>query len=144
MNEPSVFNDIGTMPLDVVHHIDSDDFAARDASHAEIHNVFGMENTRATYEGVKALRPNERAFVMTRASYAGGQRYAVTWTGDNSSTWDHLKLMVHQLTNLRLSGFSYARADLGGLTGGPSPELMTRWVAIRAVTPMLRHHSQYD
>ncbi len=132
MNEPSVFNDIGTMPLDVVHRIDSDDFRARNASHAEVHNVFGMENTRATYEGVKELRPNERPFVMTRASYAGGQRYSVTWTGDNSSTWDHLRLMVHQLINLGLSGFSYA------------PELMTRWFEIAAFTPIFRDHSEKD
>jgi alpha-glucosidase len=144
MNEPSVFNDIGTMPLDVVHHIDGDDFSARNATHAEIHNVYGMENTRATYEGVKALRPNERAFVMTRASYAGGQRYAVTWTGDNSSTWDHLRLMVHQLINLGLSGFSYAGADIGGFTGGPSPELMTRWFEVGAFTPIFRDHSEKD
>ena len=141
MNEPAVFNDIGTMPLDVVHHIDSDDFAPRNASHAEIHNVYGMENVRATYEGLKALRPDERAFVMTRASYAGGQRYAVTWTGDNSSTWDHLRLMVHQLINLGLSGFAYAGADVGGFTGGPSPELMTRWFEIAAFTPIFRDHS---
>ena len=144
MNEPSVFNDIGTMPIDVVHRIDSDDFAPRDAVHAEIHNVYGMENTRATYDGLKALRPNERAFVMTRASYAGGQRYAVTWTGDDSSTWDHLRLMVHQLINLGLSGFSYAGADIGGFTGGPSPELMTRWFEIGAFTPIFRDHSAKD
>ena len=144
MNEPSVFNDIGTMPIDVVHHIDSDDFAPRDAGHAEIHNVYGMENTRATYDGLRTLRPNERAFVMTRASYAGGQRYAVTWTGDNSSTFDHLKLMVHQLINLGLSGFSYAGADIGGFTGGPSPELMTRWFEIGAFTPIFRDHSAKD
>ena len=144
MNEPSVFNDIGTMPLDVVHRIDSDDFAPRNASHAEIHNVYGMENTRATYDGVRALRPTERPFVMTRASYAGGQRYSVTWTGDNSSTWDHLRLMVHQLINLGLSGFSYAGADVGGFTGGPSPELMTRWFEIAAFTPIFRDHSEKD
>jgi alpha-glucosidase len=144
MNEPSVFNDIGTMPNDVVHHIDTDDFAVRDATHAEIHNVYGMENTRATYDGMKALRPNERGFVMTRASYAGGQRYAVTWTGDNSSTWDHLRLMVHQLINLGLSGFSYAGADVGGFTGGPSPELMTRWFELAAFTPIFRDHSAKD
>ena len=144
MNEPSVFNDIGTMPLDVVHRIDSDDFTPRNASHAEIHNVYGMENTRATYEGLKALRPSERAFVMTRATYAGGQRYAVTWTGDNSSSWDHLKLMVHQLINLGLSGFAYAGADVGGFTGGPSPELMTRWFEIAAFTPVFRDHSAKD
>ena len=142
MNEPSVFDGPGgTMPLDNVHHIAGDDFATRDARHAEIHNVYGMENTRATYDGVRALRPDERAFVMTRASYAGGQRYAVTWTGDNSSTWDHLKLSVHQLINLGLSGFSYAGADVGGFTGGPSPELMTRWFEIAAFTPVFRDHS---
>jgi alpha-glucosidase len=144
MNEPSVFNEIGTMPPSVVHRLDGDDFAARNASHAEIHNVYGMENTRATYEGMKALRPDERPFVMTRASYAGGQRYAVTWTGDNSSTWDHLRLMVHQLINLGLSGFAYSGADIGGFTGGPSPDQMTRWFEIGAFTPVFRDHSAKD
>jgi alpha-glucosidase len=142
MNEPAVFDTpTKTMPLDTVHHIAGDGFATRDASHAEIHNVFGMENTRATYDGLRTLRPDERAFVMTRASYAGGQRYAVTWTGDNSSTWDHLKLSVHQLINLGLSGFSYAGSDVGGFTGGPSPELLTRWFEIAAFTPIFRDHA---
>ena len=142
MNEPSVFETpTATMPIDTVHRIAGDDFAPRSASHAEIHNVYGMEDTRATYEGLRTLRPDERAFVMTRASYAGGQRYAVTWTGDNSATWDHLKLSVHQLINLGLSGFSYAGADVGGFTGGPSPELMTRWFEIGAFMPIFRDHS---
>jgi len=142
MNEPAVFETpTKTMPLDVVHHIASDDFAPRDASHAEIHNVYGMENTRATHDGLRTLNPDERAFVMTRASYAGGQRYAVTWTGDNSSTWDQLKLAVHQMINLGLSGFAYGAADVGGFTGGPSPELLTRWFEIATFTPIFRDHS---
>ena len=81
---------------------------------------------------------------MTRASFAGGQRYAVTWTGDNSSTWDHLRLSVEQLINLGLSGFAYSGADVGGFTGGPSPELMTRWFEIAAFTPIFRDHSMKD
>lgn len=142
MNEPAIFDTpTKTMPLDSVHHIDSDQFAPRDASHAEIHNVYGMENTRATYDGLKTLAPGERAFVMTRASYAGGQRYAVTWTGDNSSTWDHLELSIHQLINLGLSGFSYSAADVGGFAGGPSPELLTRWFEIATFTPVFRDHA---
>lgn len=145
MNEPAIFDTpTKTMPLDTVHRIDSDDFAARDASHAEIHNVYGMENSRATYEGLRKLRPNQRPLVMTRASYAGGQRYAVTWTGDNSSTWEHLKLSVQQLVNLGLSGFSYGAADVGGFTGGPSPELLTRWYQIGAFTPVFRVHAAKD
>jgi alpha-glucosidase len=81
---------------------------------------------------------------MTRASYAGGQRYAVTWTGDNSSTWDHLRLSVEQLINLGLSGFAYSGADVGGFTGGPSPELLTRWFEVAAFTPIFRDHSMKD
>jgi alpha-glucosidase len=142
MNEPAIFDTpTKTMPLDTIHHIDSDQFAPRDATHAEVHNVYGMENTRATYDGLRKLAPDERAFVMTRASYAGGQRYAVTWTGDNSATWDHLKLAVHQMINLGLSGFSYSAADVGGFTGGPSPELLTRWFEIAAFTPIFRDHA---
>ena len=145
MNEPAIFETpTKTMPLGTLHRIDTDDFAARDATHAEIHNVYGMENVRASFEGLQRLRPNDRPFVMTRASYAGGQRYAVTWTGDNSSTWEHLKLSVQQLVNLGLSGFSYSGADVGGFTGGPSPELLTRWYQIGAFTPVFRVHAAKD
>jgi len=142
MNEPAVFDTpTKTMPLDNLHRIESDDFATRNASHAEIHNVYGMQNTRGTFEGMRRFRPNQRPFVMTRATFAGGQRYAVTWTGDNSSTWDHLRLSVEQLINLGLSGFAYSGADVGGFTGGPSPELMTRWFEVAAFTPIFRDHS---
>ena len=145
MNEPAVFETpTKTMPLDNIHRIESDDFAPRNGSHAEIHNVYGMQNTRGTFEGMRRWRPNQRPFVMTRASFAGGQRYAVTWTGDNSSTWDHLRLSVEQLINLGLSGFAYSGADVGGFTGGPSPELMTRWFEVAAFTPIFRDHSTKD
>ena len=142
MNEPAIFETpTKTMPLDTVHRFDGDGFTPRIATHAEAHNIYGMENSRATYEGLLKLRPNTRPFVMTRATFAGGQRYAVTWTGDNNATWDHLKLMVHQLLNLGLSGHSWAGADIGGFTGGPSPELLTRWHQIGAFTPVFRNHS---
>jgi alpha-glucosidase len=145
MNEPAVFETpTKTMPLDNLHRIESDDFAPRDATHSEIHNVYGMQNTRGTFEGMERLRPGVRPFVMTRASYAGGQRYAVTWTGDNSSTWDHLRLCVEQLTNLGLSGFAYSGCDVGGFIGGASPDLLTRWYEIAAFTPVFRNHSAHD
>ncbi|MDP9160183.1 MAG: DUF4968 domain-containing protein, partial [Acidobacteriota bacterium] len=93
MNEPAVFKTpTKTMPDDVQHRIEGSGFHSRTTSHLEIHNVFGMENSRGTYEGLLKLSPYQRPFVLTRASYAGGQRYAATWTGDNSSTWNHLRL----------------------------------------------------
>jgi alpha-glucosidase len=143
MNEPAVFETPGkTMPADVQSHIDEPGFRKRTATELEIHNIFGLENARATYEGELTLRPNERPFVMTRASYAGGQRYGCTWTGDNSSTWNHLRMTVPQIINLGLSGFALSGADVGGFAGSPSPELLTKWVELAAFQPIDRIHSE--
>ena len=142
MNEPAVFGTpTKTMPLDVQHRIETPGFLTRTTDHREIHNVYGMLNSEGTYDGMLALRPNERPFVMTRASFAGGQRYAVTWTGDNSSTWNHLRMTVPQLMNLGLSGFSMAGADVGGFAGSPPPDLLTKWLEIAAFQPIDRDHS---
>jgi alpha-glucosidase len=142
MSEPSVFNSLKTMPCSVIHRIDERGFAPRTATHCEIHNVYGMENSRATFDGLLALEPDTRPFVLTRASYAGGQRYAATWTGDNSATWNHLRLTTSMLKNLGLSGFSLAGADVGGYAGTPSPELLTKWIEIAAFQPIDRDHAE--
>jgi len=142
MNEPSVFNGPkGTMPGDVIHRIDEPGFQTRTATHLEIHNVYGMENSRATYDGLLKLEPDQRPFVLTRATYAGGQRYAVTWTGDNSSTWNHLRLTTPMLLNLGLSGFGMAGADVGGFIGSAGPELLTKWFELGAFQPIDRDHA---
>ena len=142
MNEPSVFDGPAmTMPLDAVHRIEEPGFSTRTATHAEIHNILGMENQRATYEGLLKLRPAERPFVLTRATYAGGQRYGFTWTGDNSSTWNHLRLGTQMLLNLGLSGISFAGDDVGGFGGSPPPDLLTRWIEVGAFKPLYRDHT---
>jgi alpha-glucosidase len=144
MNEPAVFDGPGfTMPLDNVHRIDEPGFQSRTALHAEIHNVLGMENQRATYDGLLKLRPDERPFVLTRATYAGGQRYGFTWTGDNSSTWSQLRLGTQMLLNLGLSGISFVGDDIGGFNFSPPPDLLTRWIEIGAFRPLFRDHSTF-
>ena len=100
-----------------------------------------MENSRGTYEGLLKLQPNVRPFVLTRASYAGGQRYAATWSGDNSATWNHLRQTVPQLENLGLSGFAMTGADVGGFAGSPPPDLLTKWIEIAAFQPIDRDHA---
>jgi len=143
MNEPAIFDvDSKTMPLDTVHQITEPGFKARSATHAEMHNVYGQLNSRATYEGLLAIKPNQRPFVLTRASYAGGHRYAATWTGDNLSNYAHLKLSISQLLNLGLSGFSYSGDDIGGFSGPiPSADLLTKWIEVGAFNPIFRVHS---
>lgn len=138
MNEPAIFNvPSKTMPDDVVHRMDD----GSSESHLAIHNVYGMLNAKATYDGLLKLNPEERPFVLTRAAYAGAQRYAATWTGDNTSSWNHLRLMSRTLVNLGISGYTMAGADIGGFVGSPTPELLTRWIQVGAFTPMFRNHT---
>jgi alpha-glucosidase len=138
MNEPSVFERPDkTMPLDNRHRVDW----GGTLPHTAVHNVFGMENARATYEGLLLLRPNERPFVLTRAAYAGTQRYAASWTGDNTSSWNHLRMMTPNLLNLGLSGYPLVGADIGGFAGSPPPDLLTRWLELGVFTPIYRDHT---
>jgi alpha-glucosidase len=145
MNEPSVFNvPSKTVPDDAQHVIRGDEkwgFKDRTTNHLEIHNVFGMLQTEGTYEGFRKLAPDVRPFVMTRASFAGGQRYSATWTGDNSSTWNHLRLTTPMLENLGLSGFAMAGADVGGFRGSPQMDLLTKWMEVGAFQPIDRDHT---
>jgi alpha-glucosidase len=137
MNEPAVFETpTKTMPLDTVHHVEQ-----RKTDHREIHNVFGLENVHGTYDGMLRLEPNLRPFVLTRAAYAGAQRYASTWTGDNTASWNHMRLSVPQIINLGLSGFAMNGADIGGFNGSPTPELLTRWMELGAFNPIYRNHA---
>jgi alpha-glucosidase len=141
MNEPSVFERADkTMPLTVRHRLDD----GTQLDHRAIHNVFGMENARATYEGLLKLQPDERPFVLTRAAYAGAQRYAASWTGDNSSTWNHLRMSTPMLLSMGISGFPMIGDDIGGFAGSPPPDLLTRWFEVGAFNPIYRDHTAKD
>lgn len=137
MNEPAIFDTpTGTMPLDVRH-----DNEGQPTDHREIHNVYGLLMTRATYEGLERLRPDERPFVLTRATFAGGQRYAAVWPGDNISSWDHLRATIPLLSGMGLSGLTFVGSDIGGFAGTPSAELYTRWLQTGVFYPFMRTHT---
>jgi len=139
MNEPVVMANqgpAGTFDLDAVHQTEMGP-----RPHAEIHNVYGMLETLATREGMLRVRPNERPFIITRATFAGGQRYAAQWSGDNFGTWDHLRLSMPMLDGMGLSGLQFVGADIGGIVPVPSPELYTRWMQTGLLTPFAWTHS---
>ena len=139
MNEPAVFDTpSGTMPLDVRHHNEGSP-----TDHREIHNVYGMLMTRSTYEGLRRLRPNERPFVLTRATFAGGQRYSAVWPGDNVSDWTALRSSIPMLLGMGLSGFPFVGADIGGFAEAPTAELFTRWMQAGVFYPFMRTHTTF-
>jgi len=100
-----------------------------------------MLESAATRDALLRFRPNERPLVITRATYAGGQRYAAEWSGDNWGTWDHLRLSMPMLMTMGLSGLQFSGADIGGISPVPSPELYTRWLQAGVLTPFCWTHS---
>jgi alpha-glucosidase len=137
MNEPAVFHvNHKTLPDNVLH-----DYEGEPCSHRKAHNIYGMQMSRASQEGFKTLQPDKRPFLLVRASYAGGQRFASVWTGDNCADWEHLQLANVQCQRLAISGFSFCGTDVGGFAGNPDGELYVRWLQLSVFHPLMRTHS---
>ena len=143
MNEPALnerpFGDEGkhiSFPLDA-----PQGSADEKTNHAETHNIYGLMIAQASYEGMKKYRPGERAFFLSRAGYAGIQRWSAVWTGDNQSLWEHLEMSIPMLCNLGLSGVAFVGADIGGFAGNATPELFARWMQLGMLYPLMRGHS---
>lgn len=136
MNEISTWGQ--RMPSNVLF-----DFDGAQTTHKQAHNVYALEMTRASYDGMKAAT-GQRPFMLTRAGFAGLQRYTAIWTGDNRAEEDHMLLGVRLLNSLGLSGVAFTGMDVGGFTGVPTPSLYARWMQIGAFNPYFRNHSAYN
>ncbi|MFY0252955.1 TIM-barrel domain-containing protein [Chitinophaga sp. 30R24] len=109
-------------------------------THLQAHNIYGLQMARASYEGARdGLQ--KRPFLLTRAAYAGSQRYSAIWTGDNRAEEDHMLLGVRLLNSLGISGMPFAGMDIGGFTGNPTVSLYARWMQIGAFIPYFRNHT---
>jgi alpha-glucosidase len=137
MNEPAVIGQQGDTFPDVVQH----EWEGRGADHQIAHNAYGMQMARATVEGLRKLRPEERPLVITRSLWAGAQRYTMHWLGDNYSDWASLRNTVQLVTNMGLSGVAFTGPDTGGFAGTPDGELLIRWMQLGAFTPFFRNHT---
>ena len=158
MNEPSVFNGPEVS-------MSKDAMNSEGIEHREWHNVYGQLFQRATAEGLVLrhldreqalelktseeavevdLAQVERPFVLSRAFFAGSQRYGAIWTGDNAAKWSHLQIAAPMLLSINIGGLSFAGADVGGFFGNPSAELMTRWHFAAAYQPFFRGHAHLD
>jgi len=107
----------------------------------EVRNAYGMQMARGTYDGTKRILKGKRPFVLTRAAYAGTQRYSAIWTGDNAATDEHMLFGQRLVNSLGLTGMSMIGVDIGGFMGDPTPELMVRWNSLGPYVPMFRNHA---
>ncbi|MCS6990795.1 MAG: glycoside hydrolase family 31 protein [Chitinophagales bacterium] len=137
MNEIATWGQ--STPLNVRFHGDGNPFTYRTGK-----NLYGLLMVKATYTGALRTRPQFRPFVLTRAGFAGLQRYAAIWTGDNVADEQHMLLGVRLLNALGLSGVPFCGVDVGGFIGTASPALMARWMSIGALSPFFRGHKEIN
>jgi alpha-glucosidase len=141
MNEPSVSQSLGalaTMPYDNWHRGGG---GLPAGPHLLYHNTYGRLMAQATYQGELAANPGRRPFVLSRANFLGGQRYAAAWTGDNVSATNFMTQSIPMSLTLGLSGQPFSGPDLGGFIGDATADLWGNWVGFGVFLPFARGHA---
>jgi alpha-glucosidase len=94
--------------------------------------------TRATFEAQTQHRPDEAVYTITRGGSPGIQRYAQTWSGDNTTSWQTLRWNIRTGLQMSVSGMFNVGHDVGGFAGPtPEPELFARWVQACCLNPRM-------
>jgi alpha-glucosidase len=94
--------------------------------------------TEATYAQQAQAQPNERVYTITRAGPPGLQRYAQTWTGDNTTSWHTMRWNQRMALTMSLSGMFNIGHDIGGFAGPvPSAEMLIRWTQACCLLPRM-------
>ena len=137
MNEPAI--DGQAMPDNVLF-----DFDGQKTSALEAQNYYGMLMARAAFESAEQYGGNRRPFVLSRSGFAGIQRYAAVWSGDNQAKDEHILLGALLINQMGLSGVPFTGPDLGGYIGDGNKDLFRRWIEVGVFAPYLRNHrAQY-
>jgi len=135
MNEPAI--DGQAMPDNVEF-----DFEGRKGRAAQAHNVYGMLMARSSYEAFQKYGGNSRPFVLSRAGFAGIQRYSAVWSGANQAKDEHILLGVLLNNQMGLAGVPFVGPDLGGYIGDGNKDVFMRWVEVGVFSPYLRNHRE--
>ena len=144
MGEPAWSNEESTDRLNMQHHL---------GMHEEIHNVYGLEWDRVVTEQFNQRNPNTRVFQMTRAAYAGMQRYAFGWSGDSGNGrdvtdgWDNLANQIPVGLSAGMGLVPFWTTDISGYCGDITDydefaELYVRWLQFGVFNPLSRAHHE--
>jgi alpha-glucosidase (family GH31 glycosyl hydrolase) len=94
---------------------------------------FAFNGMRDAYEGIEK-NADARGFVWTTCAWAGGQRYATIWSGDQSGNWEYIRFHIPTVIGAGLSGYNAATGDVDGIFGG-SAQTQVRDLQWKALTP---------
>ena len=96
------------------------DFDGKGSNFDELKPVLALLMSQASYEALHEANPNLRPFVINRSGYAGFQKYASSWSGDNMMDWKTIRYNISTILNIGLCGVANYGCDIGGFFG-PAP-----------------------
>lgn len=115
---------------------------AKDKKMDDVRPLQSTIMAKVAQDAVHSYDKNARPYVINRAGFAGIQRYAQTWAGDNSTSWTSVKYNIPVILGMGLSGVANQGCDIGGFYGPlPEPELFVRWVQNGIFQPRFSIHS---
>jgi alpha-D-xyloside xylohydrolase len=109
-------------------------------------NSYGLEASRAVYDGASHDYPDKRVTILNRSGFAGSQRYGtIVWSGDIYADWQTLREQVVAGLNCCAAGVPYWNSDIGGFFSGDPrdpayAELFVRWFQFGCFCPITRIH----
>lgn len=105
------------------------DFEGEGGTMAELKILHSNLMAFLAKQALAEVYPGERPYIINRAGYAGIQRYAQVWGGDNLTDWRTVKFNIATIMGMGLSGCANMGCDIGGFAGGaPEAELLLRWI----------------
>ena len=126
------------------HNMTQKDGSTKRIRHDKVHNLFGARMTKAASDALAQIEPDKRILLYSRASTVGAHRYGGIWTGDCCSWWSHLEMQIKMIAGLNMCGFLYTGSDTGGFGADTSRDLVLRWTAFSAFTPLMRNHAAWN
>lgn len=103
-------------------------------------NTYNVWQGRVTRDALKVQNPSLRPFVLTRSGWPGVQQYAIGWSGDNGSSYDHLRYNSRLALSVMISGQAHFGNDIGGFVDDANGPLLTRWLQAGVLAPFYRNH----
>lgn len=98
---------------------------------------FGLNGIADVGQIMPYYGSDARPFIITLDGWAGTQRYAGVWTGDQKGgEWEYIRFHVPTYIGAGLSGISNITSDMDGIFGGKNMEVNIRDFQWKAFTPM--------
>lgn len=132
---------VDMIKADFGEQVEGGDIIAHNGDAGEVlHNCYALLYNRCVYEAAK-LYGKTGAFLFSRSSWTGSQRYPSQWGGDPQADWGGLAGSLQGGLSWGMSGAPFYATDVGGFYDDQrDAELFARWSQVAVFSAHMRFH----